>query len=111
MGGAPGRAQGGGGGGGGAAVEPLDDGGGLGAALAGGQRVGQVAHEGRFGGKDFLEGAAEHAPGGAAQQVLGRRIPQDDAQLRVHAYEGVRQPAHQPLVVERVGHHQASARS
>ena len=95
----------------GTAVEPLDDGGGLGPALAGGQRVGQVAHEGCLGGEDFLEGAAEHAPGGAAQQVLGRGIPQDDAQLGVHAHEGIRQPAHQPLVVERMAHHQASARS
>ena len=93
-----------------AAVGTLDHGGGLGAALAGGERVGQVPHEGRLGREDLLEGTAGHATRGTAEELLGRRVPQDDPEIRVHADERVRQPAHQRLVVEH-GVHQASARS
>ena len=40
--------------------------------------------------EDFLEGAPCHAPGGAAEEVLGGGVPQDDPEVGVHADKGIR---------------------
>src|SRR5213596_3595421 len=66
-----------------ALLAPLHDALGLGAALAGGERLPEPAHDGGVGREDLLDVAPLGAPRRALGEHLGRGVPEDHAEVAI----------------------------